>query len=149
MKRSYFDGPVGDAVGLVAIEPALGQEAAAERAVGEQPCAVALADSGELAGGAAVEQREGHLVGASGMPSDKRQGEVRGVEIGDADRADQALLAQARHLVQRIEPGRMLERPPVELQQVDAFDAEPVEPLLDARAHDLRRSSGRAPGTIW
>ena len=86
---------------------------------------------------------------AIGMPSASASAQMRGVEIGDADRADQPLVLQPRHLVQRVEPGRMLEGPPVELQQVDLVDAEPVEPLLHALAHDRRRSSARAPGTIW
>ena len=46
---------------------------------------------------------------ASGMPSASASAQMRGVEIGDADRADQPLFLQPRHLVQRVEPGRMLE----------------------------------------
>ena len=40
--------------------------------------------------------------------------------------ADQPLLAQRCQLAHRVEVARMLERPPVELQQVDALDAEPL-----------------------
>ncbi len=50
----------------------------------------------------------------------------------------------------------MLESPPMELQQVDLVDAQPVEPLLHALPHDLRvigpgaghhlvKASGRRP----
>src|SRR5579863_10035706 len=40
--------------------------------------------------------------------------------------------------MKRVEPGQMLETPPMKLQQIDLFDAEPVEPLLNAATHDLR-----------
>jgi hypothetical protein len=39
--------------------------------------------------------------------------------------------------------------PPVELQQVDARDAEAVEPMPDARAHDRPASSARRRDTTW
>ena len=45
--------------------------------------------------------------------------------------------AQAGELVQGVEPGRVLEAPPVELQEVEAGDAEAGEAFLDAGAHHL------------
>ena len=138
MKRLYFERlQSAISLRLRLAKPFLRKEAAAERAVGEQLDALLAAERGELAGGAAVDQREGDLVGGEGNAVGERDAQMRGVEIGDADRADQPLLLQLGHLVQRVEPGRMLEGPPVELQQIDLLDAEPVEPLLHALAHDV------------
>ena len=93
----------------------------------------------EIARGAAVDQREGDLVGGDGNAVGQRQRKMRGIEIGDADGADQPFLLHRLHLMQRVEPGGVLEAPPVELQQVDAGDAQPVEPLLHAAPHHVAR----------
>ena len=45
--------------------------------------------------------------------------QVVGIEIGDAKVTDQALGLEGGELAQRVEPGRMPERPPVELQEID------------------------------
>ena len=47
---------------------------------------------------------------------------MRRIEIGDAELSDQTLLPQPVHLMQGIEPGRMVERPPVELEKIDLLD---------------------------
>ena len=148
MKRLYFERlQSAMSLRLRLAQPFVGKEAAAQRAVGEQLHALFAAERRKLAGRAAVDQREGHLVGGERDAVGQRDAQMRGVEIGDADRADQPLFFQPRHLMQRVEPGRMLEGPPVELQQVDLLDAEPVEPLLHAPAHDVRchRPGLRAP----
>ena len=138
MKRLYFERlQSAISLRLRLAQPFLGEKAAAERAVGEQLDALLAAERREVAGRAAVDQREGHLVGGERNAVGERDAQMRGVEIGDADRADQPLLLQLRHLMQRVEPGRMLEGPPVELQQIDLLDAEPVEPFLHAPAHDV------------
>ena len=144
MKRLYLERlQSAIAVGSGWPSHLLGEEAAAQRAVGEQLHALVPAQRGKRAGRAAVDQRERNLVGGDRHAVGQRQRQMRGVEIGDADRADQPFFLQPRHLVQRVEPGRMLERPPMELQQVDLFDAEPVEPFLHALADDF---GGHRPG---
>src|SRR5277367_3719739 len=72
---------------------------------------------------------------------------MRGIEVGDAEVADPASLAQGRQLLHRVEIARVLEGPPVKLQQVDRFDPEPRPCTLDALSHDLarHRSRRRAP----
>ena len=72
-----------------------------------------------------------------------------GVEVGDAEMADQALLAQRRQLAHRVDVAGMLEGPPVELQQVDRLDAEPVQPLARRRRARSRGVIGPGAGTIW
>ena len=54
-------------------------------------------------------------------------------------RADPALGLLGLELVQRVEPGGILEGPPVELQEIHLAHAEPLQPLLDAGAHHLGR----------
>ena len=71
------------------------------------------------AAGAPVEQRERDLVGGDRNALLHQQAQVVGVEIGDAEMADQPSLAERRKLAHRVDIGGMLEAPPVELQQVD------------------------------
>jgi hypothetical protein len=68
---------------------------------------------------------------------------VRCVKIRDPQRADQPLIPQPVHLVQRIEPSRMLEGPPMELKQVHPLCAQPVESLLHPAAHNFSRHRPR------
>ena len=65
--------PVGDVGRLGLAKPFVGEEAAAQRAVGEQLHALVAAERGKLAGGAAVDQREGHLVGGERHAVGQRQ----------------------------------------------------------------------------
>ena len=139
--------PVGNVGRFRPAQPFVGEKAAAQRSVGQKLDALVSAKRGQRAGRAAIDQRKRNLVGGERHAVGQRERQVRGVEIGDAERPDQTFVAQPRHFVQRVEPGRMLERPPVELQEVDAVDAEPVEPLLHAGTHDGRshRPGFRAP----
>ena len=108
MKRLYLARlQSGMLVRLGRAEPALGQEAAAERAVGEQPHAGLAAELGEGTGGAAVDQRERDLVAGQRDAVGERERQVGGVEVGDADGADQPLLAQAvrSRAARRARPG--------------------------------------------
>ena len=68
---------------------------------------------------------------------------MRGVEIGDAEAADQTFATQSVQMFHRVEIGGMLEAPPVKLQEVDGFDAEALAAALDALAHDLGRHRPR------
>ena len=144
MKRLYLERLQSAMVSRLGLaQPFVREEAAAERAIGEQLDALLAAERRQVAGRATVDQREGHLVGGDRHAVGQRDAQMRGVEIGDADRADQPLLLQPRHLVQGVQPRRMLERPPMELKQVDLVDAEPVEPLLHALADDIGRHRPR------
>ena len=100
-------------------QPLPGQEAATQRAIGEKPYAGGLAQGAEISGGAAVNKRKGYLIGGDRNSISQSQCEMCRIEIGHTDGLDQALIAQCFHLVQGIKPGRMLERPPMELQQID------------------------------
>ena len=60
-----------------------------ERAIGEQPDAVAEAEVAHVLGGPAVEQREAHLVGRDRHAAAQQHPQMIGVEIGDADGGDQ------------------------------------------------------------
>src|SRR5271155_3339667 len=68
---------------------------------------------------------------------------MRRVEVGDAEVADPASLAQGRQLLHRVEIAGVLERPPVKLQEVDRFDAEPRPRTPDALSYDLARHRPR------
>ena len=123
MKRLYFILLQSRDIGrrrLGRADPALGEEAAGQRAVGQQPHPVLAAERAHLLAGAAVEQREADLVGGDPDAVLHQHAQMIGVEVGDAEMADQALLLQGRQLAHGVEIGRMLEGPPVELQQVDA-----------------------------
>ena len=135
----FRTAPVGDRGGLRGTQPFVAEEAATKRAIGEQFYAGALAKLRKRTGRAAVDQREGNLVRGEGDTVGKCQGQVGGVEIGDADGADQTLVLELRHFMQGVEPGGMLEAPPMELQEIDLVDAEPVEPFLHALADHIRR----------
>ena len=66
-----------------------------------------------------------------------------GIEIGDAEMADQAIALQLRQLVHGIEPGGMLERPPMELQEVDGRRLQAVARAVDGGADDVGRHRPR------
>ena len=133
--------PVGDLIArrLRPAEPALGHQAAGERAVGEQPNAVLEAEGAHLARRAAIEEREAHLIADDGNAVLHQHAQVGRVEIGDAEMADEPFAAQRVETLHRVEIGGVLERPPMELQQIDRLDAEPLAAALDAFAHDLGR----------
>ena len=103
--------------------------------------------SASAPGETAVQQRADDLVGPDRNAVGQRQVQMRRVEIGHADLADQPLLAQRREFLQRVKPGGVLEAPPVELQKVDSRDPEPVQPLLDPGTNGFRRhpAGRRAP----
>ncbi len=65
------------------------------------------------------------------------------IEIGEAEGADQALLLHRLHFMQGIEPGRVFEGPPVELQKVDLVDAKAGKPVLHTTAHHIARHRTR------
>ncbi len=100
-------------------DPAFGEEATAKGTVGKQVDTMLLADLRQMPRGAAIDQRKRYLVGNQRDAFGQCEIKMGGIEIGDADFADQALLPEPIHLVQGIEPGGMFEGPPVELQQVD------------------------------
>jgi hypothetical protein len=70
-----------------------------------------------------------------------------GIEVGDAEMGDQAFRLQVRQLQHGVEIGRMLEGPPVELQEIDARHRQAIEAAPHGRAHDSRRhrAGHRAP----
>ena len=124
-------------------EPAVGEEAAGERAVGQQADPVLPAEVAHLLAGTAVEQREADLVGRDLDPLAGQHAQMVGVEIGHPQLRDPALAAQRHQLAHRIEIGRVLEQPPMQLQQVDPVDAEASETAADAGAHHV---AGHLPG---
>ena len=78
-------------IGLVAPEPALAEPASCERAVGQQMDTMGLAERRHLAPGALIEQRERHLVGDHLDSAGDDDAEVSGVDVGQAQMADQPL----------------------------------------------------------
>ena len=135
--------PVRDRGGLGRAQPALRQKAAAERAEGQQLHAKLGADRAHPPRRPAVEQREAHLVGRDLDAVPDQEAQMRGVEIGDAERADQPVRAQARELRHRVEIGGVVVAPPVELHHVDPLAPEALERALDPGAHDRGRHRPR------
>ena len=72
-----------------------------------------------------------------------QQVQMIGVEIGEAEMADPALGLQLAELAHGVEIGRMLEHPPMQLQEIDPLGLQPVQAALDAGAHDLGRHLAR------
>jgi len=68
---------------------------------------------------------------------------MRRFKMRHAAFAYQPFLAQRRHLVQRVEPCRMLKTPPVKLQQINPIATEPFQPFLNAFADHIRRHWAR------
>ena len=135
--------PVAHFKGCFLAQPALTQEAATERAVGQQPDIAREAQLRHCAGSAPVQQRQAHLVGGNGQPVRQQYPQVRGVEIGQADVFDQAFSTQCRKLGQGIQITRVLKRPPVELHQIDAARLHTLARPLNARANAFRRHRAR------
>ncbi len=134
---------ISAAAGAAPVEPAFRHQPAGQRAVGQQPDAVLQAERAHLVRRAAVQQREADLVGEDRNPLAHQHPQMRGVEIGHAEMADHALLAQRREFGHRIEPGEVLEAPPMQLQQIDRGDAEAIQAAAHAGAHHLRRHRPR------
>ena len=135
--------PIGEIGRLGRAKPAARQEAAGQRAIGEQADGVGAAERAHHAGRAAVEHREGDLVRDDRDALADQNAQMVGVEIGDPDMADQPLLAQPLQFVRRVEISEMIERPPMELEEVDRLDAEAPQTLLDAGANDGGRHRPR------
>ena len=136
--------PVGDVGGggLGLAEPFLVEQPAGQRAVGEELHAVLEADGAHLLRRAPVEHGEADLVRNDRDAELFEQQQVVGVEIGDAERADPAFVAERGELAHGVDVARVLEHPPMELQEIDAVGAQAVEAALDAGAH--RRAVHRA-----
>ena len=126
--------PVGDLGGFGLAEPAVGEEAAAERAEGEDGDVVLQRDLRERARGAAVEEGEADLVRGDLDAVLDRHAEVGGVEVGEADLADEALLAQAHEVFEGVEVAGVLVAPPVELHDVHRRQVEAAQRGFDAGA---------------
>ena len=120
-------------------QPFLGQQAAGQRAIGEQLDALSRAERRHLFAGAAVEQRVADLVGGDARAVVREHVEMVGVEICGAEVTDKSLVPESGQLVHGVEPAGMLERPPVELKKVDALGLHPAARPIDGRAHHLRR----------
>ena len=141
--------PVGDGGRrrLGRAQPFVGEQPAGKRAVGQQLHAVSEAERAHLLAGAAIEQGEADLVGGDLDAVLHEHAQVIGVEVGDAEVGNDSFALQGRQLQHGVEIGRMLEGPPVELQQVDGLHLHAPERTLDASAHDLgrHRPGCRAP----
>src|SRR5208337_2191829 len=99
-------------------EPSLRDQPARERSVGEQANAVLKAERTHLTRRATIEQRERDLIGNDGNAVLDEHPQMRRVEIGDADMADQALFPQSSKVLHSVEIGGMLEAPPVKLHEI-------------------------------
>ena len=94
-------------------------------------------------GGTPVQQRDADLVAGHRDSFGQQYAQVRCVEVGQTDMGDQPFLAQAGEFEHRVDVAWMVEGPPVELQQVYAFNTHPVERALHActyrgRGHQAR-----------
>jgi hypothetical protein len=85
--------PVLDRFGFRLADPAFGEEAAAKGAVGKQVDTMLLAGLRQMPRGAAIDQRKRYLVGNQRNAFGQCEIEMGGIEIGDADFADQSLPA--------------------------------------------------------
>src|SRR5262245_43967803 len=59
-----------------------------------------------------------------------------GVEIGDADRTDQALLLEPCKGTNGVQIGWMLIHPPMQLHEIDTLDIHALACALDGSAHE-------------
>ena len=66
-----------------------------------------------------------------------------GVEVRHAEMADAPFLLQRDKLLHGVDVAGVLEHPPMELQEVDGFDAKALQALGDASPHDV---CGHRPG---
>src|SRR5215207_2933592 len=139
--------PIAEVGRLGPRQPALREQAAGQRAVGKQTNAAREAEIAHCTGSAPIEHGKGDLVRDDWDPLPYQHSEVVGIEVGDADVSDEALLAQPRELARSVEVGEVLEAPPMKLQEVDGRDVEPFQAKLDPGAYDLgrHRPRGRAP----
>jgi hypothetical protein len=135
--------PVADRVRLRPTEPAIAEEPAGEGAIGQEPDSALEAEPAHLLAGTAVQQRETDLVGHDRKAVHDQQPQMVGVEIGQAKMGDFALAPQLRQPAHGIEIARVVEQPPMQLEQVDALDAQAGEAAADAGANDVRRHLAR------
>ena len=131
--------PVADRGGLGLADPAVAEEAAGQRAVGEQPDPALQAEPAHLLAGAPIQQREADLVGHDRKAVDDQQPKMVGVEIGHAQMGDAALALELSQPAHGVEIARVVEQPPVELQQIDALDSQPRQTAADACAYHIGR----------
>src|SRR5208282_1403263 len=132
---------------LRSAKPALGHEAAGKRAIGQQPNAILEAEGAHVPRRATIEEREAHLIADDGNAVLHKHPQVRRVEIGNAEMAYEPFAAQRLEALHRVEIGGVLERPPVELEEIDRLHPEPLAAALDALAYGLgrHRTRRRAP----
>ena len=130
--------PVGGIAGIGLSKPALAEEAARQRTVGQQLDATGLAQRTHAAGGAPVQQGKRHLVGGNRQAMAQQQSQMVGVEVRQAQMGNLTALAQARQVLHGIQIARVGVVPPMKLQQVDALHAQPLQPLVDTGLHALR-----------
>jgi hypothetical protein len=64
---------------------------------------------------------------------------MRRIEIGNAERAYDALSLQLGQFLHRIEVGGVLERPPMKLHEVDRRYSKAAQASFDSAAHNFRR----------
>src|SRR5882724_4359815 len=95
--------PIADLAGLRGAEPALRQEAAAERAVGQQLDVVRQAEFAHRLAGAAIKKREADLVRDDADAVLDENAQMVGVEIGEAEVTDATFLLQRGELGHGIE----------------------------------------------
>ena len=116
-------------------QPALAQESPRHRSEGQQLHPMALAQFAHRPPGALVDQRIAHLVGHHFDAAVHHDAQVGGVEIGQAELADQAGLLELLQPIQAIQPVGIGIVPGVELQQVDPLHLQAVECPLHRGAH--------------
>jgi hypothetical protein len=139
--------PIPDVRGLGLADPAIREEAAAQRAVGEEPHAVFEAKGAHLLGGTAIKEREAHLVRNHRKAVLHQEAEVVRVEVGEAEMPDAALVPQRHQLLHAVDVAGVLVGPPMKLQEIDGIHIEPLQALRDAGAHHVagHGSGRRAP----
>mmetsp|Transcript_5548 Transcript_5548/g.13470 ORF Transcript_5548/g.13470 Transcript_5548/m.13470 type:complete len:373 (+) Transcript_5548:63-1181(+) len=120
------------------------QEAPQHRAVGEDFDVVLLAVGCHERRGPLVQHAVLHLVRDHLDPRVLDRLQVLGVEVGEGEVPDLALGNHVLHVPQRLEvlPLRAV-IPPVDLQEVEAFGAHFLEPLVNCRLHHLPRHVSR------
>ena len=141
--------PVADRGGLGLADPAVAEEAAGQRAVGEEPDPALEAEPAHLLAGAPVQEREADLVGHDRKAVHDQQPQMVGVEIGHAQMGDAALALELR-------PARAWRRDSPGGGTATSGAAagrcarRPGAPGCGRRLREPRRAScRRARGTIW
>jgi hypothetical protein len=139
--------PIGDGDRFFPAQRAGRQEATCHGAKGKQRHTVLGCHAAQVTGSTPVEQREAHLIGRDGNALLDQKMQMGGVEIGEANLADQTFFAQPHQMFERMKVFVKFVAPPVELHHIDRRQVEPLERGFHPLAHgaSIHRAGRRAP----